>query len=110
MPTSRWRVPPKYLLRRSDGRWTSFDGWVADAVGRAPRGCRRDNLANAVGLLPAELDVITDRLVASGRIERNMRSAGGTAGYPLRFAPRRCLLGDQGVAHHKQSCGARLER
>ena len=73
----RWRVPPKYLLRRPDGRWTSYDERVVDLVTRAPRGCRRINLANAVGLLPAELDVIVDKLVARGRIERNRRLTGG---------------------------------
>ena len=73
----RWRVPPKYLLRRPDGRWISIDERVVDFVTRAPRGCRRTNLANACGLLPAELDVIVDKLVASGRIERNRRLTGG---------------------------------
>jgi len=76
MPTSRWRVPPKFLLRRPDGRWRSYEELVDEVVTRAPRGCRRTNLADAVGLQPAELDVITNRLAAGGRIERNMRSTG----------------------------------
>jgi len=52
----------------------SLDERVLDFITRAPHGCRRDNLANAVGLLEAELDTITDRLIASGRVERNMCS------------------------------------
>ena len=72
--SSRWPVLPKFLLKRPDGRWRSMDELVVDFVTRAPRGCRRDNLANACGLQEAELDVIVDRLVASGRIERNMCS------------------------------------
>ena len=45
---------------------------VLDFITRAPHGCTRENLAAAAGLLPDELDVITDRLVASGKVERNM--------------------------------------
>jgi len=70
--SGRWPVPARILLFR-DGRWISYDQLVADFILMAPHGCRRDNLANACGLLVDELDVITDRLVASGRIERNMR-------------------------------------
>ena len=79
MPTQhrRWRVLPKYLLRRPDGRWMSYRERIVDFVLMAPRGCRRDNLANACGLLPAELDVIVDRLEAAGKVERNRRLTGG---------------------------------
>lgn len=64
-----------------------MDARVADLVTRAPRGCRRGNLANAAGLLPAELDVIVDRLVAGGRIERNMHCT-KTRPVTLFMAPR----------------------
>lgn len=73
----RWPVPPKYLLRRPDGKWRSMDSCVLDFITRAARGCRRDNLANACGLLPAELDVIVDRLQSAGKVERNRRLTGG---------------------------------
>ena len=71
-PSGRWPVLPKYLLRCPDGRYRSLESAVADFVTRAPSGCKRTNLANACGLLVDELDVITDRLVASGKIERNV--------------------------------------
>ena len=48
--SGRWPVPPKYLLRRPDGKWRSMDSCVLDFITRAPHGCRRDNLANAVRL------------------------------------------------------------
>ena len=73
----RWPVPPKYLLKRPDGRWMSMDARVLDLVSRAPHGCTCDNLASACGLLRDEVDVILDKLVASGRIERNRRLTGG---------------------------------
>ena len=73
----RWRILPKYLLRRPDGTWSSYRDRICELVSKAPHGCRRDNLANAVGLLPAELDVIVDRLQATGRVERNRRPTGG---------------------------------
>ena len=75
MPTSeRWPVLGKFLLKRRNGKWMSYDERVLGLILTSPHGCRRDNLANAAGLLPGELNVIVDRLVASGRIERNMRS------------------------------------
>lgn len=72
MHQHRWPVLPKYLLKRPDGRWRSLESAVADFILMAPHGCRRDNLANACGLLVDELDVITDQLVARGMVERNM--------------------------------------
>ena len=73
----RWRVPAKYLLKRPDGRWRSYDELVVDFVTRAPHGCTPGNLANAAGLLPGELNIIVDRLAAAGKIERNRRLTGG---------------------------------
>ena len=54
------------------------------------------NLANACGLLPAELDVITDRLVASGKIERNVERRRREL---FTSSARRLLLGRLRVAH-----------
>ena len=71
MPTSeRWPVRAKFLLRR-DGRWMSYDERVLGLISTSPSGCLRENLASAVGLLVDELDVIVNRLIASGKIERN---------------------------------------
>ena len=54
-------------------------GGIVPSKARSPTSSRArraaasaTNLANACGLLVDELDVITDKLVASGKIERNV--------------------------------------
>ena len=100
MPTSpRWPVPAKFLLRRPDGKWMSYDQLVVDFVLKAPRGfvvstwrtlsgsCRANSTSSSTNSSqPARSSEIV-ALPAGGRIER------------IEFAPRRLLLGYRGLAH-----------
>ena len=73
----RWPVPAKYLLRRPDGDGGPWTRASSTSYRARHTAAVVSILANAAGLLPSELDVIVDRLVASGRIERNRRLTGG---------------------------------
>ena len=78
MPTSRWRVPAQnfyFAVPMADG--APMKNSSTKSYAGAARLPSRTNLAGCrQGLQPAELDVITNRLAAGGRIERNMRSTG----------------------------------
>jgi len=78
MPTfqsRRFGLTPKDVLRRPDGSWRSYDELIVEICSRP--GVTRHALCRGTGLLPSEVDQIVGRLVARGKIERNLRPACG---------------------------------
>jgi len=64
----RFKFIPRKLLGRLVGPWSDYDVLVTIA---SRRSVTRDQLRRLSGKTAAELDIITNRLVAGGRVERN---------------------------------------